>query len=287
MRTATSSSMAATVLRLVRVENCFAVALTTLLGAHLAGGGQAVRTSTALLAVLATALLHGAGNVINDRMDVAVDADARPERPLPSGRISIATADHIYVGLTVAGVMCAATLGAASVLVAAAVVASSFGYSYRIKATVLGGNLLVASLAAATVLYGSWVTGGVGVRTWIAAASVLVLMLSFEILKCVQDHETDAAHGIRTVSTVIGRRPAVRVGTALLLPFAALALAPGILIDVSPAYLPLAVGVVTLTGAGAAHLMSADPGRAAVDRCVARLKQSWFLGIIALAALRP
>jgi 4-hydroxybenzoate polyprenyltransferase len=56
--------------------------------------------------VAASAMLYTAGMVLNDVFDVAVDANERPFRPLPSGQIGLATARVFGFGLLAAGVVC-------------------------------------------------------------------------------------------------------------------------------------------------------------------------------------
>jgi 4-hydroxybenzoate polyprenyltransferase len=59
-----------------------------------------------LLGLLASsALLYTAGMVLNDVYDFDIDARERPQRPLPSGRISRAAAHRLGYGLLAAGVL--------------------------------------------------------------------------------------------------------------------------------------------------------------------------------------
>lgn len=275
------------VLRLVRVENCLAIGLTTMLGAYLAVGGAALTSDRAARGAAVAVLLIGAGNVINDRLDAAVDAAARPTRPIPSGLVTAATADRMFAGLTVAALLIALSLGLAYAVAAAVVTAVSFGYSYRLKSTVLLGNLVVAGLTATTVVYGAWTVGAPGPLGWLAAGTVGLLMLSFEVLKCAEDHDTDSRHGIRTISTVFGRRATIRAGCLLLLPFAAVAVLPPLFVETRWIHTPLAVGVLVLVAAGVVQLLNLGSGNASITACLHRIKVSWFLGILALAALRP
>src|SRR5512143_1178807 len=78
-------------LELVRPPNLFTVPGDVLAGAALAG--IAMRTMLTLAsAVLISLLLYAAGLILNDYMDRRTDARERPERPIPSGRVSAAHA---------------------------------------------------------------------------------------------------------------------------------------------------------------------------------------------------
>jgi len=69
------------------------------------GGSAAV---TLVLLVAASSLLYSAGMVLNDVCDYEEDCRDRPERPLPSGRISRRAAAWFGTGLLVGGVLTAA-----------------------------------------------------------------------------------------------------------------------------------------------------------------------------------
>lgn len=57
--------------------------------------------------ILATMGLYGGGVVMNDVFDAGLDAIERPERPIPSGLISLGEATRMGVFLLVAGIFCA------------------------------------------------------------------------------------------------------------------------------------------------------------------------------------
>jgi 4-hydroxybenzoate polyprenyltransferase len=73
-------------LSLGRVSNLPTVWTNTLAGVTLGGGARDAPT----MALLATALsvFYVGGMFLNDAFDRAIDAEQRPERPIPSGRIS-------------------------------------------------------------------------------------------------------------------------------------------------------------------------------------------------------
>jgi 4-hydroxybenzoate polyprenyltransferase len=77
-----------------------AAAALTAIGAVLAGP----RWPDVLLVALATAAIVTAANLQNDRCDEAADAVNRPDRPLPSGRITGNEVDRVVLGLAVVGV---------------------------------------------------------------------------------------------------------------------------------------------------------------------------------------
>lgn len=282
-QTRTTRGLVRAVGRLIRWENCVAVGLTTMLGAHLGGGAL---TSRGLLAASTVMILHAAGTALNDRCDVAVDRLARPERPLPSGRLSLRFAERLSVGLALAGLGLAATLGWVALAVAGLVVVASTAYAVRLKNTVLLGNLTVAGLSAATVPFGATVVGEWSVPTAAVQGGVLILayMVAYEVLKCLQDIVSDAAGGIRTIATSWGAPAARATAVAALALFAAVALQPLVAGSASTAYgiavmLPLAC---VLGAVLSAYLV---PPPLAWDRAVGWLKVGWFVSLPALGLL--
>jgi UbiA prenyltransferase family len=90
------------------------------------------------LLLVASAGLYLAGMVFNDLFDRKIDAVERPNRPLPSGRVSIGGAIRFGTLLMLAGVTAAAVVGMQSAIVAGLLVAAIFVYDGVLKSTHLG-----------------------------------------------------------------------------------------------------------------------------------------------------
>lgn len=91
-------------LELARVSNLPTVWSNALVGVALASGsGPLSWTNWGLVAAMCS-LLYVGGMIHNDVMDAAVDARERPDRPLPSGRISRTQASVAAAMLFLAGV---------------------------------------------------------------------------------------------------------------------------------------------------------------------------------------
>lgn len=89
------------VLRLFRIGTWFSPAADVLASAAIAGLPWSADLARAMAA---SALLYGAGMVWNDVADRRVDAQQRPERPLPSGALTLRVAVALGVALLVAGI---------------------------------------------------------------------------------------------------------------------------------------------------------------------------------------
>ena len=101
------------------------------------------------LVVCSSVMLYLSGMVLNDVMDREVDARQRPERPIPSGRISLAAASRLGWSLLIGGV-------------AAAWLASGLVGQLRpgIVATLLAGSIVAYDMVLKKTLAGPIVMGG-------------------------------------------------------------------------------------------------------------------------------
>jgi len=126
----------------VRAPAVLTVLGDTVAGASAAGlplGGRRV------LLPLASACLYAGGMVLNDWADREVDAVERPERPIPSGRVSPRHALGVAGGLAAAGLALAVGGGGRRALaVAGPLAAAVWLYDARLKDTVAGPAAMAA-----------------------------------------------------------------------------------------------------------------------------------------------
>jgi 4-hydroxybenzoate polyprenyltransferase len=165
-------------LELLRVPNIFTAVADVAMGALFVeadletGGGLVIG-----LLIAASSLLYAAGVVLNDVFDVELDREERPERPLPSDRISLAAARRLGWSLLLFGV--AAASGAAAVLhdarpaiVAAVLAACIVGYNVGLKRTplgpfVMGGCRFLNVLLGMSAVAAAWQS-----EHWLVAAAI-------------------------------------------------------------------------------------------------------------------
>ncbi|MFE5879491.1 SCO3242 family prenyltransferase [Streptomyces hydrogenans] len=121
---------------LVRAPAALTVLGDTLAGAA-ASGRPAAPGRTARLAAASTCL-YWAGMALNDYADREVDAEERPHRPVPSGRISPRAALVTAAALTGAGLTAAASAGRDALAVAVPLAATVWAYDLALKHTPYG-----------------------------------------------------------------------------------------------------------------------------------------------------
>jgi geranylgeranylglycerol-phosphate geranylgeranyltransferase len=178
--------------------------LAVFLGGYVADTGA---WGNILLAGLTTLLISAAANAWNDYLDVEIDRINQPQRPLPSGKVSLRAARWFSFVLTMLSLVTASFINLPAFLIALACNAILYIYSLRLKSTVLLGNATVATVSALSAIFGGVAAGNVVPTLWLALIIFLGIM-GREVLKTMADYEGDLSQRCRTVATVWGRRKA-------------------------------------------------------------------------------
>jgi geranylgeranylglycerol-phosphate geranylgeranyltransferase len=152
-------------------------------------------------------LVTGAGNAINDYFDAGIDAINRPDRPLPSGRITKKSAYNFSIVLFAAGVIISYFIGTIPFLIAAFNSLLLYFYAFSLKRKVFVGNLSVAYLTGSTFLFGGAAFGEKGMRVTLVLFFLSVLAtLGREIVKAIEDIDGDRKEGASTLPIRIGEK---------------------------------------------------------------------------------
>jgi len=190
--------------RLARPFNGLSGALAVFLGGYVARTGDWMNV---FLAAVVTFLVTGAGNTWNDYLDVEIDRINRPDRVLPSGHVSRRSALVFALALNAVALVIAVFINPASFVVALLASAVLYLYSWKLKSTVLLGNLTVGIISATSAIF-----GGIAAGNWLPtlplAIIIFVAITGREILKTLADYEGDLRQRVKTISTAWGRRPA-------------------------------------------------------------------------------
>ncbi|MCH2659466.1 UbiA family prenyltransferase [bacterium] len=178
-----------------------------------------------LIAALSAALINGAGNAFNDLIDIDIDRINRPDRPLPSGRISPFVAGVQTLALTLAGCLLGFWLSPWHGSIALGVALLLALYSIFLKNSLLWGNILVAFVGALAFPYGALAAGDLG-RSWIPALFALLFHIGREIVKDIEDVAGDRLRGDHTLPLRWGRNRAGWIAAAVYLLLLAIAWIP-------------------------------------------------------------
>ncbi len=218
------------------------------------------------LLVLATVCVAAGGYVVNDLYDQAIDRINKPDRVFVGRRITHRQAWMLYGMLTLAGFALAAFVGWEAdylewLFLYPLSVGALWWYSYRLKRTVLWGNVVVSLFTAGVVLL-VWLAEQRAFEALAAlhpsvarlTALTMIFYAAFafagnllrEIIKDLEDVAGDVQHGARTLPIVHGARLAK--GAALVLLALLMVLAFGFLMAVAEEMgaLTLAWGVLLI-----------------------------------------
>ncbi len=180
-----------------------------------------------LLGFLTGFFISGAAMISNDYFDLEVDRVNHPNRPLPSGRISIAELVILTCLFTAAGFVTSAILGFFSLGLAIFIWIVGMLYNWKYKESGLPGNMMVASSVAWTFVFGGAVVGGLeNEMVWLFCALAFVFDLGEEIAGGAMDMKGDDMRSARTVARIHGKRYALHVSSLLFVIFAAIGILP-------------------------------------------------------------
>lgn len=185
-------------------------AALTVPGDSLAGAAHAGRSRSPRVWAMpvASALLYWGGMALNDWADRDVDAVERPERPVPSGRVTPETALATGTALCLGGVLVSVAAGGrAAARVSVPLAALIWTYDGYAKST-FAGPAVMASTRGLDVLLGSAATPA---RAWQPAAAVTAHTAAVTLLSRGEVHGTDA----RTARAATTTTAAVAATTAL------------------------------------------------------------------------
>jgi 4-hydroxybenzoate polyprenyltransferase len=150
-------------LELLRPANVVTAVADVLAGYAVAGRANGPALPWLLAA---TMCLYAGGVVLNDFFDREIDAVERPERPIPSGRVTAPRAAALGAVLLAAGVVAAAQGTWAAAAIAGAIVVLVVLYDARAKRHAIAGpvnmglcrglNLLLGVAAVPAAVAGNW-----------------------------------------------------------------------------------------------------------------------------------
>lgn len=167
-----------------------------------------------LLTAIILVCMTSAACAINDYWDLDKDRINHPDRPLPSGRLSLEQAWWAAVVLFGCALIAAIPLGDPFILVAVSTVLL-WNYSYLLTYSGILGNVIVAAIIASLIVLGSLVAGrplAMLYPIWFLFCSALAK----EIIWDIHDAKGDRAQGVVTIANQWGERVAFSIAWELL-----------------------------------------------------------------------
>jgi geranylgeranylglycerol-phosphate geranylgeranyltransferase len=221
-------------LRLMRPLNCIVMSLAVLVGASLTGLGN-LQGVNLLFSAITAFTLTGAAMAVNDYYDFDIDKINEPNRPIPSGQVSLKASLVITAIMTLIGLSFAFMISLYCLIFAMAAWIIMVTYTTIGKRAGFPGNLLVSACVAAPFLFGSIVTvNTVTINILLFASMAFLSNTGREITKGIVDIEGDRQHRIKTLAVVFGSKKAALAGAIFF--FFAVCLSP----------LPLILDIVSI-----------------------------------------
>lgn len=224
-------------LELMRLEKTAMAVLFTLLGAYIVALPGESWPARIFAGAAVVGMITAFGFVINDYYDMKEDTIGKPQRPIPSGRVSCRLARSFAWALAATAVLTSALLGVEMAVFAIAMVGISAAYSVRLKNTVILGNSAVAVLVSSVPIYGAIAVGRVTTAVFMASAITFPYVLAQEALFNLEDEECDRLAGLRTTATYLGADGTIQFIRTVLVTTMAIALAPWFIGWASATYL--------------------------------------------------
>ena len=168
-----------------------------------------------LLTAIVLVSMNSAACAINDYWDLDKDRINAPDRPLPSGRLSIGQAWWAAVILFTCALIAAIPLGLYPFILVAVSTVLLWNYSHLLTYSGILGNAIVAAIVASIIFLGSLVANrpfAMLYPTWFSFCYILAK----EIIWDVHDAEGDRVQGIVTVANRWGTRVAFIIAWGLI-----------------------------------------------------------------------
>ncbi len=208
------------IIEILRPINCIMGTLTVIIGILNTRTGIPLVTLIVnlILGILTYFFIAGSSMVINDIYDFesGIDVINRPNRPIPSGRITVPQAKLIFIFTLGIGVAISIihsiifTLGFINVLLAVFFGFIAWLYSAWAKKQGFIGNITVSISFSIGLLYGAVLNSSfIPIYMYLFFLTSFFLLLSREIVKGCEDIEGDKEEGVKTLAIKFGFKKAI------------------------------------------------------------------------------
>lgn len=280
--------LAVGIVRIVRLRTTLSAPVLTLIGWIDISQHTHLSVWRIMWSLVSSFALMAFCQVYNDILDRDLDAEAKPNRPIPAGLITISQSNALAGALALASIAAAAITSVVTFCYATFCMVLGVLYSARLKNTILLGNITVAVVSCAMFSYGSSTASSLFGRELVGTFSIFLYILGNELYKTALDSQEDAQYGLRTIATKYGLRVTARivaVTAGVLLAFMAVAA----IARLAPIRFVLAavvvMGVPVVCGAVTANV-SREITAGTFARSFRFWRLAWLPGTLALLLLR-
>jgi geranylgeranylglycerol-phosphate geranylgeranyltransferase len=253
---------------LIKPELPFAAGVCVIAGEVLALG-RLPGAAPSILGFLVGFFISASAMVSNDYFDQEVDRINRPDRPLPSGRVTAREVVLLTIVLSSIGLLAAAFLGIPAFVLALITWVVGMSYNWRFKSSGLPGNMMVAFSVSITFIFGGLAVGNLNGLVLTFGVLAFIFDLSEEIINGSLDSKGDEKRSSRSIAIVYGRKAAMRLSGALFAAFIVISFIPFLAGWLGPLYLGM-VSCVDIAIIVLFILLSTRNGRIKEERMIVR-----------------
>lgn len=153
--------------------------------------------------LLSTFGLYGGGVVLNDFFDAELDAKERPERAIPSGRISAFAAGVFGFLLLLAGIVSAFLVNITAGFLATGIAICAVFYDAKAKHSAFWGPLFMGSCRGGNLLLGISLIPAVVPEVWFLALIPLLYIASITLVSQGEVHGGSKAYGFTALGFIL------------------------------------------------------------------------------------
>lgn len=260
----------------------FITALSVVLAFYIAQG-ELLFSSQIIIISIASMFSCAAGNVINDIFDFEIDKINRPDRELPSGRLTIRQARIIYFLLIATSLILANAAGLNFFIFVLCANVLLFFYSYLLKKILLVGNITVSIATALPLIIGGMAADNID-DIIIPAAFAFFINFIREIIKDIEDTKGDMSGNSNSLAINFGEKTAIKIFSAVTFFFMILTTIPFFTNIYRIEYFLIIMIVVNPLFVYILKILYKSPELASYRKASGLIKLNMFLGIIAIVA---
>jgi geranylgeranylglycerol-phosphate geranylgeranyltransferase len=277
--TPASPTRLAPFLTLIRIPNCIMIGLAVLV-AETIGLGRLPSPEQAVFGFLTAFLLLAGTMVFNDIQDVQVDRVNSPDRPIPSGRVTVRQGYALSIIVSTLALISSLVLGVLTFLITLIALVLMAYYNTRGKRTGLLGNAVVSFNVALPFFFGGLAVNSLRPLLFIFFLLAFLANTAREVAKGIADVAGDSSKGIMTVAVTQGPKRAAMLAAeffvvAVLLSF----LAPVFDQKVSLFYYP-GVVIADLGFLYSSYQLIRDPTATTVRKVKSQVLVWMLLGLV-------
>lgn len=240
-----------------------------------------------VLAMLAVFFETAAGNVINDYFDYNIDLINKPERPIPSGRISLKNGRNYGYLLFLLGTVCGFLISYLTgnwipfiiVLIADIIL---YLYAYKLKAMPLIGNITVGFMTGFGFVFGGFSLNNpsIVITSLYLGFFAFVMTTARELIKDIEDIEGDKSEGAKTLPILYGEK--ITAALSIILIIADCALCPILYFNhIFGFYYLIVITIAVLLFIYSAFLIAKNQDRQTAGKASKNLKIGMLIAFVA------